>query len=88
MQCFKNPIFSALLETEVSQACDGRKFHTEKFELREPQRDQHFLQNEAKFQEVANAEDYFYHKSNRETGTPFSFIKAKASMVGICYLFW
>lgn len=35
MQCFKNLIFSVLLETEVSQACDGRKFHKEKSELEE-----------------------------------------------------
>lgn len=35
MQPFKNPIFSVLLETEVSQACNGRKCHKEKFELRE-----------------------------------------------------
>lgn len=32
MQCFKNPIFSVLLETERSQACDGRKLYEEKFQ--------------------------------------------------------
>lgn len=58
MQCFKNPIFSVLLETEVSEASDGRKLYKEKFQgvkenLKETK------ENEDKFQYVDNSGEYF-----------------------------
>lgn len=58
MQCFKNPIFSVLLETEVSWACDGRKLCKEKLQ-RVKRTLKETKENEDKFQYVDNSGDYF-----------------------------
>lgn len=57
MQCFKNPIFSAFLETEVSQVCDGRKLCKEKFQSYENHKETR--ENVDKFQDIDNSGDYF-----------------------------
>lgn len=56
-QCFKNPIFSVLLETEVSQACDGGKLRKEKLQ-RVKRTSKETKGNEDKFQYVDNSGDY------------------------------
>lgn len=84
MQCFKNPIFSVLLETEVSQACDGRKFYKEKFELRENVKETKiFFKMKPNFKMLLILQTTFIIKIIEKLE-----LYLPAATIGICHLFW
>lgn len=84
MKCLKNPIFSVLLETEVSQACDSTKFHKEKFELRENLKEtKNFSEMRPNFKMLLILQTTFTIKIIEKLE-----LCLVAATIRICHLFW